>query len=155
MQRNLSKIYILSILFLGFDQFIKVIVSSNMNLYDSFTLINSFLNITLVHNKGAAFGMFEGGRLFFILIALVTIILTSLFIKNSSYISKLDITVYSLLLGGIIGNLIDRIIHGYVIDYIDFNFLGFNFPIFNFADICIVLSIFLIIINTIREDLWN
>lgn len=155
MKSNLSKIYILSILFLGFDQFIKVIVSSNMNLYDSFTLINNFLNITLVHNKGAAFGMFEGGRLFFILIALITIILTSLFIKKSSYISKLDIAVYSLLLGGIIGNLIDRIIHGYVIDYIDFNFLGFNFPIFNFADICIVLSIFLIIINTIREDLWN
>lgn len=155
MKSNLSKIYILSILFLGFDQFIKVIVSSNMNLYDSFTLINNFLNITLVHNKGAAFGMFEGGRLFFILIALITIILTSLFIKKSSYISKLDIAVYSLLLGGIIGNLIDRIIHGYVIDYIDFNFLGFNFPIFNFADICIVLSILLIIINTIREDLWN
>ena len=155
MKSNLSKIYILSILFLGFDQFIKVIVSSNMNLYDSFTLINNFLNITLVHNKGAAFGMFEGGRLFFILIELITIILTSLFIKKSSYISKLDIAVYSLLLGGIIGNLIDRIIHGYVIDYIDFNFLGFNFPIFNFADICIVLSILLIIINTIREDLWN
>lgn len=155
MKSNLSKIYILSVLFLGFDQFIKVIVSSNMNLYDSFTLINNFLNITLVHNKGAAFGMFEGGRLFFILIALITIILTSLFIKKSSYISKLDIAVYSLLLGGIIGNLIDRIIHGYVIDYIDFNFLGFNFPIFNFADICIVLSILLIIINTIREDLWN
>lgn len=155
MKSNLSKIYILSILLLGFDQFIKTIISSNMNLYDSFTLINNFFNITLVHNKGAAFGMFEGGRLFFILIALVTIVLISLFIKKSSYISKLDLTVYSLLLGGILGNLMDRIIHGYVIDYINFNFLSFNFPIFNFADICIVISIILIIINTIREDLWS
>lgn len=155
MKSNLSKIYILSILFLGIDQFIKAVVNSNMNLFNSFTLINDFLNITLVYNKGAAFGIFEGGRLLFIVIAIITIILISIFIKNSSYISKLDTFVYSLLLGGIIGNLIDRIIYGYVIDYINFSFLNFNFPIFNFADICIVFSIILIIINTIREDLWK
>lgn len=155
MKSEFKKIYILSIAFLIIDQFIKAVISTNMNLYDSFTLINNFLNITLVHNKGAAFGLFEGGRLLFIVIAIITLVLVSLFIKNSNYVSKLNVFVYSLLLGGVLGNLIDRIIYGYVIDYINFSFLNFNFPIFNFADICIVFSIILIIVSTIREDLWK
>lgn len=60
--------------------------------------------------------------------------------------------IYGILLGGIIGNLIDRIIYGYVIDYLNFNIFGYNFPVFNFADICIVISIFIIIIEILKGD---
>ena len=55
-----------------------------------------------------------------------------------------------MLIGGILGNLFDRIIYGYVIDYLDFYILGYNYPVFNIADMCIVISVFLIIIDTIR-----
>ena len=62
----------------------------------------------------------------------------------------MDISIYSLLIGGILGNLFDRIIYGYVVDYLDFYFFNYNFPIFNIADICIVCSVVLIIIDTLR-----
>ena len=64
----------------------------------------------------------------------------------------MNIFTYSMLIGGILGNLIDRIIRGYVIDYLDFNIIGYNFPIFNLADIAIVISAFLLIINMSRGD---
>ncbi len=155
MKENLKKVYILGFIVLMIDQFIKAVVSTNLQINQSFILIKKFLTITLVHNTGAAFGIFEGGKIFFILIGVLAIILISLFIKNSEYVDGLSIFVYSLLLGGIFGNLVDRIIHGYVIDYISFNFLNYNFPIFNFADICIVVSIALIVISTLREDVWK
>lgn len=60
-----------------------------------------------------------------------------------------------MLLGGILGNLLDRIIYGYVIDYISLNIMGYSFPIFNFADICIVIAILLMIIKTIKGDVWK
>ena len=154
MKENLKKVYILGFIVLMIDQFIKAVVSTNLQINQSFILIKKFLTITLVHNTGAAFGIFEGGKIFFILIGVLAIILISLFIKNSEYVDGLSIFVYSLLLGGIFGNLVDRIIHGYVIDYISFNFLNYNFPIFNFADICIVVSIALIVISTLR-DVWK
>ena len=65
--------------------------------------------------------------------------------KKENY-NKYEIIGYSLLLSGAIGNLIDRIIYGYVIDYLDFRILGYNYPIFNFADMCIVIGLVLIII---------
>ena len=70
-------------------------------------------------------------------------------------IDDVDVFIYSLLLSGILGNLLDRIIHGYVIDYLSFNFGKYYFPIFNFADICIVISILLILIRMIKEDVWK
>ena len=140
MKENLKKVYILGFIVLMIDQFIKAVVSTNLQINQSFILIKKFLTITLVHNTGAAFGIFEGGKIFFILIGVLAIILISLFIKNSEYVDGLSIFVYSLLLGGIFGNLVDRIIH---------------FPIFNFADICIVVSIALIVISTLREDVWK
>ena len=70
-------------------------------------------------------------------------------------VELLDTLTYSLLLGGVAGNLIDRIIHGDVIDYIGLKIFGYNFPIFNFADICIVLSVILIFASMIKGDLWK
>ena len=64
-------------------------------------------------------------------------------------LKKIDIVSYSMLLGGIIGNLIDRVVHGYVIDYLDFKIFNYNFPIFNIADTLIVISIIIIGISLI------
>ena len=75
--------------------------------------------------------------------------------KKLDVIDDIDTFVYALLIGGIAGNLIDRIIYGYVIDYLSFNFGSYYFPIFNFADICIVLAALIILIRTIKESLWK
>ena len=155
MKRDISKIYMISLVLIVVDQLIKIIVSSNMHLYDSITIIKGFLDINFVRNTGAAFSFLQGGRVLFIIIALIVIVGLTLYIYKQDVIDKRKTLVYGLLLGGIIGNLIDRIIHGYVIDYISFTIINYKFPVFNFADACIVIAVFFAIIFTIKEDLWN
>ena len=65
---------------------------------------------------------------------------------------KRNTLLFGLLFGGIIGNLIDRIFYGYVIDFLDFTIFGYDFPVFNFADICIVSGIFLLIIAICKKE---
>ena len=155
MKQNIKNVYIVSLVLIVVDQFIKAVVSYKMGVYDTFTLIKGFLDINLVHNTGAAFSLLQGGRIIFIMIALIVIIGLTFYIKNQDYVDTRKTLVYGLLLGGIIGNLIDRIIHGYVIDYISFTIFNYKFPVFNFADICIVFAVIFAIIFTIKEDLWN
>ena len=155
MKNNLKSVYLFSAIFFIIDQAIKIFLSNNIALNQSYPLIKNFFSITLVHNTGAAFSIFTGNTIFLILIGVVCIIAISLYLKRIGYLADLDIFIYSLLIGGVLGNLVDRIVQGYVIDYLSVNFGGYYFPIFNFADICIVVSIGLIIINTIREDLWK
>jgi signal peptidase II len=78
-----------------------------------------------------------------------------MYINSNDDVDKKKTLIYSLLLGGIVGNLIDRIIHGYVIDYISFTIINYKFPVFNFADICIVIAVIIALIFTVKEDLWN
>lgn len=155
MKNKLKFVYILGIFFLMIDQFIKFFISSKMLLNQNFVLIKNLLSLNLVHNEGAAFSILTGSRLLLIVVGILAIILISFYIVKSDEVSDGDVFNYSLLLGGIVGNLIDRIVHGYVIDYISFNFFGYYFPVFNFADICIVLSIIIIVINIIRESVWK
>lgn len=155
MKQHLKSVYIISLILIIVDQFIKAVVSYKMHLYETFPLFKGILDINLVHNTGAAFSFLQGGRILFIIIAILVVLLLSIYIHNSEYVDGKKIIVYSLLLGGIVGNLIDRIIHGYVIDYISFTIVNYKFPVFNFADSCIVIAVIIAIIITIREDLWN
>lgn len=155
MKSKLKFVYILGIFFLLIDQLIKFFISSKMFLNQNFVLIKNLLSLNLVHNEGAAFSILTGSRLLLIVVGILAVVLISFYIVKSDEINDRDILSYSLLLGGIVGNLIDRIVHGYVIDYISFNFFGYYFPVFNFADICIVLSIIIIVINIIKESLWK
>lgn len=155
MKRHLKNVYVISLILVIIDQFIKAVVSYNMHLYDTFTLIKDFLDINLVHNTGAAFSFLQGGRVLFIVIALIVILIISMYINSNDDVDKKKTLIYSLLLGGIVGNLIDRIIHGYVIDYISFTIINYKFPVFNFADICIVIAVIIALIFTVKEDLWN
>ena len=93
--------------------------------------------------------MFEGSRLLLIFIGIFALAVILFYVWNSEEFSSRDTLIYSLLVGGILGNLVDRIVHGYVIDYISLIFGKFSFPIFNFADICITLSIIMLILDTI------
>lgn len=143
---NKVKISISSIILIVIDIVIKLIISNNLILNQSISVINNFFYITYVKNTGVAWSILSGKINLIIVITLAIIILLIIYIFNKKSYGVLEIISYSMLLSGSIGNLIDRIIYGYVIDYLDFNILGYDYPIFNFADICIVIGIVLILI---------
>ncbi len=110
-------------------------------------IVEDFFQFNYVENRGAAFGILEHKRLFFIIITLIIIIVLSLYlIKYYDNLSAYTKVAFSMLIGGALGNLIDRIRFGYVVDFISFKLKGYyNFPVFNIADIFIVVSTMLII----------
>ncbi len=148
----MKKIIPLTLILLLVDQVIKYIVKTNMNIYESIEVIKDFFSITYVHNTGAAFSILSGHIIFFVVIAILAIIGIYYFFIKESKLKKIDIIVYSMLYAGIIGNLIDRIFLGYVIDYLDFYIFNYDAPIFNFADTLIVIATFIFIIITWKEE---
>ena len=123
-------------------------------LTSSITVIPNFFHLTYVENRGAAWGIGANYQVVFIIVA---ILFSILLIMGALYINlKYKSLFYSLalLLSGTIGNCLDRILNGYVVDFLDFNILGYAFPVFNIADICIVCSAFIIVLNLfmIKED---
>lgn len=155
MKEQLKGIIFFSIIFVILDQAIKIFINSKMILNQSIILIKDLFSITLTHNTGAAFGILNDSRHLLIVIAVVVVIGLIIYVKNLEVIDDLDVFTYSLLFGGIIGNLIDRIVYGHVIDYLSFNFGSYYFPIFNCADMFIVIAIVFMIIRTIKGDLWK
>ena len=99
-----------------------------------------------------AFSILTNQRLFLIIVSIISIILILIYISKNKVNKKIEIIAYSLLLGGILGNLYDRIFIGYVIDFFDFTIFDYNFAIFNLADSFIVIAIILFIIDTFWGD---
>ena len=102
------------------DQIIKYIVESNMNLYQSIPIIKKFFYISFVKNIGAAFSILSNKTILLSLTAVVISLIIYIFFIKDKELNNLNKITYGLLLGGIIGNLIDRIFRGYVVDYLDF-----------------------------------
>lgn len=125
------------------DQLIKYLVSTNMFLGQSIPVLPQIFHLTYIQNPGAAFGILENQRYLFILIAAVLIIAVIYFYKKIIQLSKLFQVGIALLFGGAIGNMIDRIFIGRVIDYMDFRI----WPVFNLADIAIVSGCAIIAFN--------
>ncbi len=148
----IKKMLLISFICVIIDQVLKIIVDSKMVLNTSKEIITDFFNISYVRNFGAAWSILAGNRFFLILVALVSLVIFYLYFVKDKKLSKLETLSYGILIGGILGNLIDRIIHGYVIDYLDFMIFKYDFPVFNFADMCIVISVGLIIINMFIGD---
>ena len=155
MKKNLKNIYLFGIVFVIVDQILKIILSNKMIVNQNFIIIKNFFSIRLAHNTGAAFSILSDSRVLLAFIGIAALIGLIFYIRSLEIIDDIDAFSYALLIGGITGNLIDRIIYGYVIDYLSFNFGDYYFPIFNFADICIVLAVIIILIKTIKESLWK
>mgnify|MGYP006792139251 FL=1 len=152
MKKKLS-IIIIAIFGIALDQISKLYISSNLILYKKNPIINNFFNITYVQNKGAAWGILDGNTVFLVLITLIALFIIIRFIFKEENLTKLDILSYGLLLGGITGNFIDRILRGFVIDFLDFYIFGYDFPVFNIADIMIVVSVIIMVISYLRGDI--
>lgn len=133
-----------------FDQVSKIIVVNRFDVGDSIVLINNFLSFLYVKNTGAAFGFLSGNIILFILITIFLLYYLIHEIKKKD-ISQLSIFSYLLIISGALGNLIDRIFRGYVVDYISFTLFNNEMPIFNFADICITFGVIIYIYNIIKE----
>lgn len=137
------------------DQIVKLIIVNN--LYNSsINILNGILNFTYIENTGGAYGIGNGNIVMFIIINVVIIaLITKFVISNKKEIDAHTLLSLGLIIAGGIGNLIDRIFRGFVVDYIDFSPLV-KFPVFNIADICVVLGVTIIvisiIINTIKRD---
>ena len=149
----MKKLSLFTLIFIICDQFIKILIINTLVPYQYIDVIKNFITITHVHNTGAAFSILSDNVWLLIGISLIALVLIYYYILKKIKFTQLNILIYSLLIGGIIGNLIDRIIHGYVIDYISVNIFGYHFPVFNLADIGIVVSVFLLFIKTFKEEL--
>lgn len=136
----MKKIVLYSSTCLFVDQVIKIMIETFFSLYQEVVVLKNFFLFTYVKNYGAAFSLFDGNRILFILIAFVALFFFYFFFLKNKNLTRMEIGVYSFFIGGIMGNLIDRIFRGYVVDYLSFTIFHYSFPVFNFADICIVLS---------------
>ena len=145
----LKRIVPFSLIIFIVDQVVKLIVSFNLELNSSIMVIKDFFYISYVHNLGAAFSILYGNRFFLVIVSFFALFLIYYFLLKNKVFRCFDVVVYSLLIGGILGNLFDRIVYGYVIDYLDFCFFGYNFPIFNIADTCIVVAVVLFVFDTL------
>lgn len=133
-----STAFIIAIL----DQFSKFLIKQNFQLNHSIPVIKNILHLTYVTNTGSAFGLFKGLNLFFIIFSIIVIAVVLYNLKNIKKNEKLMQFAVGLLLGGTLGNLIDRIAYGAVIDFIDFRI----WPVFNVADSAVSISVVLLIV---------
>ena len=149
----MKKIGLISIIFFSVDLLFKILIRNNLNLFESIPVIPNLFNITYVQNTGAAFSILEGSRIFLIGISIFAIYLIYLFLIKNTKLSRFDNFCYGMLIGGILGNLVDRIIYGYVIDYLSFKIINYQAPIFNLADTFIVISVIIIVFKSVVEML--
>lgn len=143
-----KSIFIAIIVFL-FDQLIKVIVNKSLYYGALKSIIPNFLYLTLVYNEGAAWSILSGSRIFLIIISIICFI--CLLIYESKFKNERKISfAFGLIYGGLLGNLFDRIRLGYVIDYLKFYIINYEFPIFNLADTALVIGFLILIISIIK-----
>ncbi|HAK89415.1 MAG: signal peptidase II [Nitrospirae bacterium GWC2_46_6] len=140
---QLNRAFLISLLVFVLDQTTKYVVKANISPYRIIEVL-PFFNIVYVENIGSAFGMFKSlGNFFFIVIAAAAMVfVTVLIIKD-----KDNRLAFSLILGGAAGNFVDRVIHGYVIDFLDFYIGRFHWPAFNVADSALTIGIMLLTVK--------
>lgn len=146
-----KKVFILSAIVLLLDQISKGIIEAYIKFGESVKVIRDFFYITNVHNTGAAWGIFNDK---IPLLVVLTIFALALIYKYLNTFKKnpRNVVAFSILIGGILGNLIDRVFIGHVRDFLDFYINGYNFPVLNLSDICIVIGTCLLIIAIIKGE---
>lgn len=133
------------------DQYSKSLVVTYIGLNDAKTIIPGFFKLNYVQNFGAGFSILQNSRTIFLIITpicIVAFVYLLLKVKKGDVLSKVALL---LMIGGTIGNFIDRIVTVYVVDFLDFIIFGYDFPVFNFADMCLTVGVFLYIITLFLE----
>jgi len=150
--RKLAPWYALALLLVVLDQLSKYWVSASFD-YGGARAITGFFNLVLTHNKGAAFSFLASAagwqRGFFIVIALIAMVVISVLLARHAG-DKLFCLALALILGGAIGNVLDRIVLGHVVDFLDFHLAGWHWPAFNLADSAITVGAVLLVADSFR-----
>ena len=145
-----TKLYYLSlsIFIVLIDQFTKYLMFNNKKLFINKDFL--LFKLDFVKNYGAAFNIFSGSRIFLSLISIIFSILLIYLIFRKKTLNTFDLYSYSFILGGTIGNGIDRIYRGFVVDFINLNII--NFPVFNIADVAINIGFVFLLFNIFKNN---
>lgn len=136
----------------GLDQFTKYLIVSHYNVGDYTTVIDNFFNIRYVRNYGAGFSILQNQTIFLTMISLLAVVALSYLLYTSKKNEKVQRFCYLLIIAGSLGNVIDRIRLTYVVDFLDFILLGWDYPVFNFADCCICVGCVLLMLSILLEN---
>ena len=146
-----KKNFLIAVSVLILDQLSKSIIEVYIKLNESITIINNFFNLTVAHNTGGAWSIFNNHSYLFIIFSLIAVVLL-INLMFSFKKNKRNNWGFMLLIGGILSNLCDRIFLGYVRDFLDFKIFNYDYPIFNIADMAIVMGVILLIIAIIKGE---
>ena len=153
MQKNKNKVYLTSVIVLLIDQIVKLLIKTNMNLNEEISIIPNFFSIQYLKNTGAAFSILENQTILLAITSIICISVIIYYLKKEENLTTAMYLSFGLVLGGILGNLIDRIVYQGVIDFLSFQIFNYNFPVFNIADIGITIGVLLLIIIYISRDI--
>jgi signal peptidase II len=144
--------YIIAVVIILFDQITKWLVVKNMELGQSITVLENIFYITSHRNRGAAFGILQGQMWLFFIITAIVIVGVIYYMEKDAKGKSLLQTALAFILGGAIGNFIDRLFRGQVVDFIDVKVINYDYPIFNIADSALVVGVILISIQFLLES---
>ena len=142
MNKKNTVIFSTALFVVGLDQLTKFMIKQNFQLNQSIPIIKNIFHLTYVTNSGSAFGLFKGMNVFFMIFAIIVIIAIYKYLNKIKNNEKILQIAVGLLLGVTIGNLIDRVMYGSVIDFLDFRI----WPVFNIADSAVTISIIFLVI---------
>lgn len=144
--------YIIAGLVIAVDQFTKWLVVHKMEIYEQIPIINDFFYLTSHRNPGAAWGILQNQMIFFYIVT-VTVLAGVIYYLHTYARGNRKLSIgLSLILGGAIGNFIDRLFHKEVVDFLDFIIFKYDYPIFNIADSALVIGVILVIIVTFLDE---
>jgi signal peptidase II len=157
MNKKIIVLVVVSAVIVLVDQVTKMAIHSSFSLHESRSIIDGFFNLTYVRNPGAAFGFLQGAapmfrKVFFLSITPIALGVILYFLKTTKDNDWGQIAALSCVFGGAIGNYIDRIRFGYVIDFLDFYLKGMHYPAFNVADSAIVVGVILLLFFSYQEE---
>ncbi|MGP4106909.1 signal peptidase II [Virgibacillus sp. L01] len=144
--------YIIALVIIVVDQLSKWAIIKTMEVGEQITVIENFFYLTSHRNSGAAWGILQGQMIFFYIVTVIVIIGVVYYMQKYAKDSKLLAISLSLILGGAIGNFIDRLFRKEVVDFFDFNLIGYDYPIFNIADSALVVGVILVLIATFIDE---
>lgn len=157
MIKKLIFLSVVTVVVLILDQVTKMAIHTEFNLHESYEIIKGFFSFTYVRNPGAAFGFLQSAapafrKIFFLAVTPFALVFILYFLKSTKDNDIIQISALSLVFGGAIGNYIDRLRFGYVIDFLDFYIKDMHYPAFNIADSAIVVGIGLLLYCSFQEE---
>ena len=144
--------YIIAAVVIAVDQFTKLIIVKDMEQFEQIPVIEDFFYITSHRNKGAAWGILQDQMVLFYIITVIVVIGIVYYMQKHAKGNMLLALGLSFVLGGAIGNFIDRLFRQEVVDFLDFIIFTYDFPIFNVADSALVVGVGFIILATLLEE---